>query len=138
MTALMERPRLSVVDQTIGAQINRRRTRLGMGVKALAEAAGVDRGSVSKIEREGTGRDSTVGAISNALDRLEQEMGIDPPVADSELAAEGLVKFSIAGNFGVSVIMEGPVRNMAEMEAAAARLVERMQAEREAREGGDA
>lgn len=138
MTALMERPTLGVVEQTIGAQINRRRTRLGMSASALASAAGVDRGSVSKIEKDGTGRDSTVGAITAALDRLETEIGIDlPAAAPSALAAEGLVEFSIAGNFGVSVIMKGPVKNMAEMEAAAARLVNQMQAERAARTVGE-
>lgn len=127
MTALMDRPTLGVVDQTIGAQINRRRTRLGMSVKALADAAGVDRGSISKIEREGTGRDSTVGAINNALDQLETEMGVDLPAAsESALEAEGLVEFSVAGDFGVSVIVKGPVRDIAELEAAAARIIDRL------------
>lgn len=130
MPALLERPRFGTVDDSSAAQIAARRTRLGMTVSALAKASGVDRGSISKIEKLGRGRDSTIGAINETLDRLEHEMGMDLPVAASELAAEGLVEFAIEGNFGVSVIMKGPVSNMAEMEAAAARLVERMQAER--------
>ena len=129
MTALLQRPRFGTVDDSPAAQIAARRTRLGMTVSALAKESGVDRGSISKIEKLGQGRDSTIGAIVEALDRLEHEMGMDLPAASS-LAAEGLVEFEIAGNFGVSVIMKGPVSNLAEMEAAAARLVERMQAER--------
>lgn len=130
MSALLERPRFASVDDSpAAAQIAARRTRLGMTVSALAKASGVDRGSISKIEKLGRGRDSTIGAITETLDRLEQEMGMDLPAA-SELAAEGLVEFQIEGNFGVSVIMKGPVSNMAQMEAAAARLVERMQSDR--------
>lgn len=129
MTALKERPRLSRVDQDAGARIGRRRSKLGMTLKGLAEESGVDRDTLSKIEKGGPSRGSTIGMINSTLDRLEHEMGMDLPAAASDLPAEGLVEFSVSGNFGVSVIVKGPIKDIAELQAAAARLVEQMQAE---------
>jgi len=60
-----------------GRQIAARRTALGMSIKALAERSGVHRDTISAIERGGgqTPRGATVGAITSALDRFEEEAG---------------------------------------------------------------
>lgn len=133
MPALLDRPRLGAVIQTSpGVQIAQRRTRLGMTLSALAREAGVDRNILSKIEQGGGAhRDSTIGTLNATLDRLEAEMGMDVPAVSSVPTEEGMVEFLVAGNFGVSVTMKGPVRNIAELEEAVARLVGRLQAERD-------
>lgn len=132
MPALLDRPRFgSMAETSSGAEMARRRTRLGMTINHLAKESGVDRETITKLEKGGgRHRDSTIGALLSTLSRLEHEMGVDLPAASSDLAAEGLVEFAISGSFGVSIIMKGPVKNVAEMEAAASRLVEKMQAER--------
>lgn len=131
MPAVMQRPRFGVVDSTPdpAAQIKFRRTRLGMNYSELARESGIDRDTISKLEKGRSGvahRDSTIGTLNTTLDRLESEVGMDMPSAVSDLAVEEMVEFNIVGNFGVSVVMKGPARNLPEMEEAAERLVERM------------
>jgi transcriptional regulator with XRE-family HTH domain len=102
-----------------------------MTVNQLAKESGVDRMTITKLEKGGSRyRDSTVGQLTSTLDRLEHELGFDLPAATSDLTSEGLVEISVAGDFGVSVIVKGPVRDIAELEAAASRLLQKMQAER--------
>lgn len=120
-----------VNDAETGRRIRERRTRLGMTVKALAERAGVDRGRLAKLEAGDLHvRSTTIGAVEGALDRLEHEMGMDIPSDDS-----GVVEFRVSGNFGVDVVVKGPVSNLEALEAAVSRLVSRMQAEQQD-EGG--
>lgn len=62
------------VTDGVGSSIRARRTALGMSVRALAVAAGVDRSRVATVEDGGTVRPSTLGAIEAALAKLEAEM----------------------------------------------------------------
>lgn len=127
MHATMEAPHTlaAVTDAGVGENIRRRRTSLGVTVRALAERAGVDRGRLSAIEDGASARASTVGAIERALSDLEEEMG--GPYDTAESTSEGLVKYRLKGNFGVDVVVEGPVANIDELEAAVERLIKRMQ-----------
>ena len=134
----IERPTsVAPVTEDVGRQIRTRRTRLGMPVKALAERAGVDRGRLAAIEggRAHNVRATTIGAIERALDDLEQEMGVDAETpAPRTLDPEGeFVEFVVEGNLGVRVVVKGPVKNMAELQAAAERLVAGMQRDESAR-----
>lgn len=117
------------VNTEVGQGIKKRRTRLGMSVKALAEAARIDRGRLAAIERgDNNVRPTTLGAVESALDRLEREMGMD----DGEgVEGDDAVEFRVAGNFGVDVVVKGPVRDLEALEASVARLVQQMQTERE-------
>lgn len=96
-----------------------------MTIKELAERAQVDRGRLSALE-SGTSapRPSTIGAIVRTLDDLEREMGV---VDDDVSNEDDLVTFEVAGNFGVKVIVKGPVRDRAELEESVLRLISRMQ-----------
>lgn len=112
----------AVTIQGAGERIRARRTALGMTVKALAEKAGVDRGRLAAIEDGAGARGSTIGAIETALSRLEEEMSgpYDEP------ASGGMVTFRMSGNFGVDVVVQGPVENLDELEASVERLIRKM------------
>jgi transcriptional regulator with XRE-family HTH domain len=117
--------RFSGVDSEMARSIRSRREHLGMTIKDLAEEAQVDRGRLSALE-SGTSRPraSTVGAILRTLERLERETGLsDAKVTENS----DLVEFEVAGNFGVRVVVKGPVRDRAELEESVLRLISRMQ-----------
>jgi transcriptional regulator with XRE-family HTH domain len=110
-----------------GARIKERRTRIGMSVKALAERANVDRGRLTAIENGAPARDSTIGAIERALGELEHEMALDeklpPGVSRIGDPDQGLVEFTIEGNFGVRAVVKGPVADIEALQKAASDLI---------------
>lgn len=118
--------RLRSVTSEVGDEVRGRRERLGLTIKALAERAGVDRGRLSALEKgDSRPRASTLGAVLHALDELERELGKDNGAGSDDL---DVVEFQVAGNFGVRVIVKGPVRDRAELEESVLRLIARMQA----------
>ena len=123
-------PTVSGMSGDEGARIRERRTRIGIGVKGLAERAGVDRGRLTEIEKGAPARDSTIGALERALSELEHEMGLDlplpPGVTPIGEAGQGLVEFSIEGAFGVRAIVKGPVADIEALQKAVAELIASM------------
>ena len=119
------------VRPVTGREIAARRKRIGLRQKDLAEQAEVSRDTISDWER-GTRRPQvqTVEAVVAALDRLEEEMGIDsPPPASSA----SVVEFHLPiGPKGADVVVKGPIGDMDALEASVARLLARL-----AEEGGD-
>ncbi|HEU4972722.1 MAG TPA: helix-turn-helix domain-containing protein [Gaiellaceae bacterium] len=114
-------------------QIRARRVRLGISVKALAMRAGIDRGTLASLEAgDERIRDSTFGTVERALEALEQEMGVEPGGSLADV-----VEFRVSGDFGVDVVVKGPVRDMAAMEESVARLLARIQSGRAAEKGDD-
>lgn len=109
-----------VTTESSGEAIKRRRSALGVTVKALAERAGVDRGRLAAIEDGASARDATIGAIEKALTALEEELS--GPYDESPR----LVTFRLSGDFGVDLVVEGPVDNLAELEESVERLIQRM------------
>lgn len=110
-----------------GEQIRARRVKMGMSVKELAMRAGIDRGRLAALEAgEPRVRDTTYGAVERALDLLEQEMGIDAPAATSEPSTDDYVEFRLSGNFGVDVVVRGPVGDMDALEQQVERLLREM------------
>lgn len=119
--------RFDAVSAHRGESIRARRVRLGIGVKPLAMRAGVDRGTLAAIEAgDERARETTYAAVERALELLEQEMGIEPAGGNSA----DVVEFRVAGNFGVDVVVKGPIRDLPALEASVARLMERLAAER--------
>jgi transcriptional regulator with XRE-family HTH domain len=128
MSALTGRITVAGVDP-IGDEVSARRLAIGMSVSALAKRAGVDRGSLSKLEEGGVVRDTTEAAVLQALAEIEHEFGIDP-TAKPERPGPHLIEFEVTGDFGVRVVVKGPVENAAELEASVARLIRDMKSDR--------
>ena len=129
MLAVLDPPTFSGVadnghgDETTGQEIRRRRAALGMSVSALSEVSGIYRDTITKIEADDARvRASSIGAVRMALERLEEEAGMDIPTQ----VGEGLVEFRVSGNFGVDVVVSGPVRDLPALERSVAKLVREM------------
>lgn len=114
-------------------QIKARRERLGMRITDLAKEADVNRGQLGEYEStKHSPSEPWIRKVENTLDRLEHETGIaDESSPARPLDPEGeFVEFTVEGNLGVKVVVKGPVKNMAELQAAAERLVAGMQRDR--------
>lgn len=126
-TALAERLHSVTTDddvpETRGQAIERRMLRLGLTQTALAEESGVERTTVGKALADNVKvQPRTYARIETALDRLEHEVGYGGP--DVVLSTEhGLMEFEVTGDFGVRVVVKGPVANAEELEASVARLI---------------
>lgn len=119
-----------------GHQVKARRERLGMDIKALATEAGVSRDTLSDLE-SGTKdyRQTTLEKVLRALERIEQEAGIDAPAAAVE--DPHMVRFTVKGVYGAeALVVEGPVGDIAELEAAVDRIMRRIQGREDDRPNG--
>lgn len=131
MRALTNTAELAHVTGDIerAAEIQRRLEALGITDREFQARTGVDRKALRRAADGEHVRGTTYTAVEAWLDKLEHEVGMDLPSAPSDLPGEGLVTFSVSGNFGVSVTVAGPVANMAELQASVDRIVEKMQQE---------
>lgn len=128
MTCTAEAYLALVTDE--GAQVRARRERLGMAIRDLATEAEVSRDTLSDMESGAKDfRQATLGKVLRALDRLETEMGIDAPLPEQTQApAGGIVRYSVQGVYGAeALVVEGPVANIAELEASVDRIMRRIQ-----------
>lgn len=122
-TALSQAGLAVVADETRGQAIKRRR--LALGIKSqhvLAKQSGVSRDAVMAAEA-GDASETTYGRLEAWLSGIEEETGMDASSSPSE---RGLVTFRLSGNFGVEVTVQGPVENVAELEAAVERLIRKV------------
>ena len=111
-----------VSDETRGHAIKRRRLALGMSINALAKKVEMDRATLTAAEAgDPRSTDLTYTRIEKWLDDFEAETGADEPAGPEEL-----VEFRLSGNFGVDVVVRGPVSNLAELEGSIARLLREM------------
>lgn len=96
-----------------GTRVRDRRERLGIGKKALAELAGVNRNTLAAIEAGESFNRTSLAKLERVLDDLEEEAGIDaPPRAAAESDETKMVKFRLDGLHGVrSLIVEGPIED---------------------------
>lgn len=104
-----------------------RRQELGIEITDLAREAGMTREQVGKILAGKVPNSRSMRKLELAMDRLEAEVGRGPLVRNGNGNGNGgpsLVKFTIHGVYGAAeVIVEGPVANMAELQAAVDRLL---------------
>lgn len=124
-----EQAHLTVVTDSGIEAVNARLARLGADIRDLAREADVSRewvGMVLKGKKSASPK--VLGKLEQALDRMEAEVGRGPlvPNHDHELGA-GLMEFTVKGNFGVSVVVKGPVADAVALEESVARLIKRMQ-----------
>lgn len=111
-------------DETRGHTIKARRLALGFkSVREFAEAAKIDREALGKAEK-GLGSTATIERAEAWLDRFEEESGHDESPTEPQM-----IEFEVSGDFGVRVVVKGPVGSAAELEASVARLVREMRNE---------
>lgn len=117
-------------DETRGHSIKQRREALGIFADREFERATsrvgvrVPRSSIAKAEA-GQASDLIYSRLEMALDRLEEETGQNDAEPESKH-----VTFRISGNFGVDVVVDGPVENIEELEESVAKLIREMRPER--------
>lgn len=94
---------IHVPDETVGAQVKRRRTALHMSLRQLAEEANVDRARITALENGAENvREITTSRILATLSRLEKRYGVDDPdevvnVLEVELADGRKVRATFTG-----------------------------------------
>lgn len=110
-------------EESRGQAIKRRMEALGMGPADLAKEADLSRGAVYRVIADEDGvQNKTYSACERALDRVEYELGHGGP--DAVLSTEqGLIEFEVTGDFGVRVVVKGPMENALELEESVARLI---------------
>jgi transcriptional regulator with XRE-family HTH domain len=93
-----------------------------MDKKDLAERAGIDRGRLAKLEAgDPAVRQTTIGAVESALDRIERETGIhDAPTNGRQIEQ---IEFVVEGDFGVKVTVKGPITDRAALESSVANII---------------
>ena len=133
MSALHVATSVKAVMSEQGGQFKARRTAIGLSVSALAKRAGVDRGSLTNLEDGKPVRDTTVALIDKTLSDLEHELGMDEPSvveAPAAAAAPAMIRFTVEGVYGAkALVVEGPVENIAELEAAVDKIMRRLAGE---------
>lgn len=106
-----------------GDAIKSRLDAIGISERAFADKADIDRKTLANaIKGEPSVRLQNLDRIEAAIFDLEQEMGMD----EDSTKTPGVVEFKVTGNFGVDVVVAGPVENLMELEEAVARLIETM------------
>lgn len=107
-----------------GEEIRARRIGHGMSVRDFAKLSKVDRQTITRAEADDEAvTELTYARLERALEDFEEEIGTDVPVS---VVGNGpnLVKFTIHGVYGAAeVIVEGPVENMPELQAAVDKLL---------------
>lgn len=110
-------------DVSRGSAIQNRLTALGISDREFQERAGVDRKTLRKaIADLPSVRDNTYRVIESWLDREEaKHAGV--PESDP---GDDLIEFRLSGNFGVDVVVKGPIRDRGQLEDAVVRLIREM------------
>jgi len=113
--------------RTDGDQVRARRKRMGLRQSELAAQAEITRDTLSDWENgKRNPHPETVEKVLSALDRLEEEMGFHAPPAEER---PGLVRYVVKGVYGAeSLVVEGPVENITELEASVDRIMRGLRA----------
>lgn len=119
-----------------GKQINKRMRALGISIRQFYVKTGIDRRTLQRaIAGLPSVKDNTYDQIETWLDRLEAQAktfeGLPEDEGEDDEIEPEFVELRIEGDFGVRVVVRGPVRDRAELEASALRLMRELRAERE-------
>lgn len=109
-----------------GKRITTRRERLKLNKSDLAREAGVHRDTVTDLEAGKGFQAATLAKVDEALARLEEEAGLTATPRQSNPA---VVEFEVSGDFGVRVVVRGPISDAEALERSVERLVRNIRAE---------
>ena len=115
-----------VTDSERGQRIQARLDALGMTARQFQERTSISRDTLRKaVAGEASVRPNTYDLIESKLDQFERQAeGFEGLKASDP--SEDLVEFELSGNFGVRVVVKGPIRDAEALEASVARLIREM------------
>lgn len=94
-----------------GARIERRMRLMKVSQRAFAEHTGIHRNTIKNaVEGDEGVRERNLIRIEQALDALEEEMGIEPE-EEAEAGAAGPLTFQMITPDGVEITVSGPVED---------------------------
>ena len=109
-------------EESRGAAIERRLNALDVGFREFEDKSGINRKTLKRaIEDDPTVRPNTYELIESWLDRTE---AANSPVEEGD--GGDIVEFRLTGNFGVDVVVKGPIRDQRALEESVARLLREM------------
>lgn len=117
-----------------GEKFRERREHLNLTQEQLAKEAGIKSYETIGAVEKGKGSVPSRRKIADALTRLEAEGGTRALAAEQPPQPQ-LIEFEVTGDFGVRVVVKGPVENAAELEASVARLIRDMKSDPSPRRG---
>lgn len=110
----------TVTEQSRGQAIRARLDAIGISEREFEERSGINRQTLARaIKDDPKVKPTTYLAIEAWLDRREESHRGLPE-------APHIVTFRLTGNFGVDVVVSGPVENLPELEASVERLIRGM------------
>jgi transcriptional regulator with XRE-family HTH domain len=111
-------------NETRGRALKRRR--LSLGIKSISELhreSGLSREAITAAE-EGHGSTATYERLEAWFDRFEHETGSDAGEAAAHMENNnGIVEFTVEGDFGVRVVVRGPIADVEALERSVGRIV---------------
>lgn len=122
---------------TTGRRAQLRRHRLGATQTDVAEVAGKNRDTISAVEKDAASP-SSERRVSDALDKMEDEAGLArwddnmAPLAERPTGQrreeevgvpQPVIEFDISGDFGVHVVVKGPISDADVLREQAAALI---------------
>lgn len=123
MHAVLNAADFDVVSDDRGGRAQERFETLGMGDREWERRTGIARSTLLRaFDPEKRTHSTTFDAIEKWLDVFEQE-NAGVPETDP---GDDLVEFHVSGDFGVEVVVKGPVRDRDELADSVARLIQKM------------
>lgn len=120
-------PPVTDEQESRGAAIERRFNALGIADRKWMDLTGIDIKTVKRaIAGDPRVRPSSYLAIESELERLEGMVAGEPTAQPDDDGTGGLVEFRLSGNFGVDVVVKGPISDRAALEESVTRLIREM------------
>ena len=118
-----------VTDSERGQRIQARLDALGMTARQFQERTSISRDTLRKaVAGEASVRPNTYDLIESKLDQFERQAeGFEG--LKGQRPEDDLIEFELSGNFGVRVVVKGPLRDQAALEESVARLIREMRAD---------
>ena len=118
-----------VTDSERGQRIQARLDALGMTARQFQERTSISRDTLRKaVAGEASVRPNTYDLIESKLDQFERQAeGFEG--LKGQRPEDDLIEFELSGNFGVRVVVKGPIRDQAALEESVARLIREMRSE---------
>jgi transcriptional regulator with XRE-family HTH domain len=121
------RGRSAVVETSINESRGQalKKRRLSLGIKSISQLhreSGLSREAITAAE-EGHGSTASYERLEAWFDRFEHETGSEAAEAAEHAENHGIVEFTVDGDFGVKVVVRGPIQDVEALERSVGRIV---------------